>query len=203
MDTGLCRRPEESSPGVSQGSDAGTSSSRNRTADTVASRRARIGEALRTLEISSQEQLRTLLAAEGIEVSQGTLSRDLLALGAVRQLLADGGVRYGLRSSPVLASLPRQDALARVVSDVLVSAEAAGNIAVLRTPPGAAQYLAETVDRSGVSEVVGTVAGDDTVIVVARTLRDAQQLCDVLLNLAGGSRSRSPRSPAKKAGARP
>jgi transcriptional regulator of arginine metabolism len=178
-------------------------SGRYRAADTVASRRARIGEALRTLEISSQEQLRTLLAAEGIEVSQGTLSRDLLALGAVRQLLADGGVRYGLRSSPVLASLPRQDALARVVSDVLVSAEAAGNIAVLRTPPGAAQYLADTVDRSGVSEVVGTVAGDDTVIVVARTLRDAQQLCDALLNLAGGSRSRSPRSPAKKAGARP
>ena len=203
MGAGLCGGPAESGASVSPSSDMNPRSGRYRAADTVASRRARIGEALRTLEISSQEQLRTLLAAEGIEVSQGTLSRDLLALGAVRQLLADGGVRYGLRSSPVLASLPRQDALARVVSDVLVSAEAAGNIAVLRTPPGAAQYLAETVDRSGVSEVVGTVAGDDTVIVVARTLRDAQQLCDALLNLAGGSRSRSPRSPAKKAGARP
>jgi len=163
-----------------------------RVPDSVASRRARVAEILHQGEVTSQGQLREMLLADGIAISQGTLSRDLDAVGAVRQLQADGRARYVLSSAPMPPSLPRPEALARVAADLLVSAEAAGNIAVLRTPPGGAQYLAGSLDRSGLPEVVGTVAGDDTVLVVARTLRAAQDLCEVLLQLASRGSSRSP-----------
>jgi len=169
---------------------------------TVASRRARILDALGTQSISSQEQLRDFLAGEGIAVSQGTLSRDLVALGAVRQVLPDGQVRYGLRTGRAVASLPRPDGLARVATDVLVSAEAAGNIAVLRTPPGAAHYLADSLDRSDagdvVGHIVGTVAGDDTVLVVLRTQREARQLCEMLGDLAARGRITGGQDPGRR-----
>lgn len=171
-----------------------------RAPDSVASRRARISEILQRGEVTSQEQLRELLAAEGIVVSQGTLSRDLDAVGAVRHVNGDGQVRYALRSEQVLSALPRDEALARVAADLLISAEAAGNIAVLRTPPGGAQYLAGSLDRSGLEQVVGSVAGDDTVLVVARTLRAAQELCAVLLDLASRGASRSVRASAPDSG---
>ena len=171
-----------------------------RVPDSVASRRARVAEILQLERVASQEQLREILGDEGIAVSQGTLSRDLDAVGAVRQVDSDGRTRYQLRSAPADWRIPRQDALARVAADLLVSAEAAGNIAVLRTPPGGAQYLAGSLDRSGLEQVVGSVAGDDTVIVVARTLRSAQELCEVLLALASRTSGRSARGSVADAG---
>lgn len=168
--------------------------------DSVTSRRARVSEVLQQGEVTSQEQLRELLAAEGIVVSQGTLSRDLDAVGAVRHAHGNGPARYVLGSEQVLATLPRDEALARVIADLLVSAEAAGNIAVLRTPPGGAQYLAGSLDRSGLEQVVGSVAGDDTVLVVARTLRAAQELCADLVDLASRGASRPVRGSGPDAG---
>lgn len=152
---------------------------------TVAARRSRIEDVISSCDVTSQAQLRALLAAEGIEVSQGTLSRDLDAIGAVRQVGSGGIVRYAIRSHPVVSRVrPGTDPVVRVAVDVLVGAQPAGNIAVLRTPPGAAQYLAGALDRSDAHGIVGTVAGDDTVLAVMPTQERARALCAELLALA-------------------
>lgn len=155
---------------------------------TMAARRARISEIISVRAIASQDDLRRLLHSEGIDVTQATVSRDLEALGAVKRQEADGQIRYEILQPTVSRLSPSTgaDALARVAADVLLDAEAALNIAVLHTPPGAAHYLAGFLDRTNVEELVGTVAGDDTVIVVMRTAEAASDLCDRLLMLAGG-----------------
>jgi len=180
-----------------------TPGSTRREPDTVTSRRSRICHELTTRSIASQEELRSVLASEGFTVSQGTLSRDLVAVGAVREVMGDGQVRYVLRRGPALSTLPRKDGLARVSGHVLISAEAAGNIAVLRTPPGAAHYLADSLDRSEVGDVLGTVAGDDTLLVVARSARAARGLCRELLDLAARGRTSSQSPPDERTGVGP
>ena len=112
-----------------------------------------------------------LLAAEGIEVTQATLSRDLEELGAVKLRGADGGVGAYVvpeDGSPVRGVTGGTERMSRLLGELLVSTDASGNLAVLRTPPGAAQYLASAIDRAALPYVVGTIAGDDTVLVVAR-----------------------------------
>lgn len=154
----------------------------------MAARRARIAEMITETAIASQDDLRRLLHGEGIDVTQATVSRDLEALGAVKRHESDGQVRYEILQPTVSRLSPSTgaDALARVAADVLLDAEAALNIAVLHTPPGAAHYLAGFLDRTNVEELVGTVAGDDTVIVVMRSTEGASDLCERLLLLAGG-----------------
>jgi len=154
----------------------------------MVARRARIASLVSSRQIASQEDLGRLLDAEGIHVTQATLSRDLDALGAVKEHLANGEVRYAVPSRAALdTSIPREDhSLHRIVADTLLRAEAAGNIAVVRTPPGAAQYLAGHLDRNPGFETVGTVAGDDTIIIVMRTPKDAQNLCETLVSMSTG-----------------
>lgn len=154
----------------------------------MVARRARIAELLAELPIASQHDLRGRLLAEGINVTQATVSRDLEAIGAVKRLGTDGAVQYEIVQPTVSRLSPSNgtDALARIASDVLLDAEAALNIAVLHTPPGAAHYLAGFLDRTNVTDLVGTVAGDDTVIVVMRSVEAAGDLCERLLALAGG-----------------
>jgi transcriptional regulator of arginine metabolism len=172
---------------------------RQATPRTVAARRSRIEDVIASREVTSQGQLRALLAAEGIEVSQGTLSRDLDAIGAIRQVGSGGIVRYAVRSHPVVSRVrPGTDPVVRVAADVLVGAQPAGNIAVLRTPPGAAQYLAGALDRSHAHGIVGTVAGDDTVLAVMPSNQLARALCDELLAVAGRGQG-SPPGPARAA----
>ena len=140
--------------------------------------------------VTSQDQLRTLLADQGIDVTQATLSRDLEAIGAAKGIAADGSVRYVVldaAQATKLVSAAGLDSIARVMNEVLVSAVAAENLAVLRTPPGAAMYLAGTLDRVGAPQIIGTVAGDDTVLVVTSSAGDAAELCRRLLDLASGS----------------
>jgi len=156
---------------------------------TVTARRARIATLLATHDVSSQEELGHLLDEEGVHVTQATLSRDLVALGAVK----DSAGRYLVDAAAGLdTSLPvtgQEAALARLAGELLVRAEAAGNIAVLHTPPGAAQFLAGHLDRSTVFDSVGTVAGDDTIIIVMRTPEDAEDLCGSLLRMADQRRT--------------
>ncbi len=154
----------------------------------MAARRARIAEIISSTQIASQGDLQAQLRREGITVTQATVSRDLEAIGAVKRHESDGSIRYEIVQPTVSRLSPSTgaDALARVAADVLLDAEAALNIAVLHTPPGAAHYLAGFLDRTNVEELVGTVAGDDTVIVVMRTVESASDLCDRLLLLAGG-----------------
>ncbi len=151
-------------------------------------RRSRIATIIATESITSQEELGQLLVAEGISVTQATLSRDLDAIGAQKEVDEDGSARYVLdATSSTDTSIPSAgtDAtLARLASELLVRAEAAGNIAVVHTPPGAAQFFAGHLDRSTVFDAVGSVAGDDTILLVMRTPEEANELCAALLKLA-------------------
>lgn len=161
---------------------------------TATARRARVAALISTRTVGSQDELGQLLAAEGIHVTQATLSRDLLALGATKHMDEYGQAHYVLDAATVDTTVPSAAsegavALARVCAELLVRAEAAGNIAVLHTPPGAAQFLAGHVDRSMAFDTVGTVAGDDTVIIVTRTPREATELCASLLRLADQRRA--------------
>lgn len=160
---------------------------------TMPARRARIASILAAEPVASQYELGQLLLAEGISVTQTTLSRDLEAIGAVKQNDASGSVRYVTNGAGVEFG-SNSDSMGKIVAEVLIGAEAAQNIAVLHTPPGAAHYLAGTLDRSGASDIVGTVAGDDTVLVVMRTTEAALDLCARLLRLAERSGTTIPTS---------
>lgn len=150
-----------------------------------AGRQARIVAILSSAQVRSQNELAALLAAEGIEVTQATLSRDLEELGAVKRG-ADGGTGIYVvpeDGSPVRGVSGGTDRMARLLGELLVSTDDSGNLAVLRTPPGAAHYLASAIDRAALPQVVGTIAGDDTILVVAREPTTGAQLAGMFENL--------------------
>ncbi|MGN9812931.1 arginine repressor [Micromonospora sp. BQ11] len=154
---------------------------------TRAARHARIVELIRDKAIHSQPELADLLAGDGIQVTQATLSRDLKELGAVTARAGDG---RGVYVIPEDGHRPLRDAetaparLVRLLRELLNGVDSSGNIAVLRTPPGAAQYLASALDRAGLTEIVGTIAGDDTILVVAREADGGAALGDKLAGWA-------------------
>jgi transcriptional regulator of arginine metabolism len=153
---------------------------------TRAGRQARIVAILSSSSVRSQTELAAMLSAEGIEVTQATLSRDLEELGAVKLRAADGGVGVYVvpeDGSPVRGVSGGTDRLSRMLGDLLTSTDASGNLAVLRTPPGAAQYLASAIDRASLPYVVGTIAGDDTIFVVAREPMTGAELASTIENL--------------------
>jgi transcriptional regulator of arginine metabolism len=144
------------------------------TALTRSARQARIAELIAASPVTSQTQLAALLAESGIEVTQATLSRDLEELGAVKLRGSDGApASYVLppENAPLRPALSPEAAparLTRLLADLLTSAEGSANLAVLRTPPGAAQFLASALDKVALPDVLGTIAGDDTLMVVSR-----------------------------------
>jgi transcriptional regulator of arginine metabolism len=155
-------------------------------ARTRVARQARIVELITQRAVHSQSELLALLEAEGIGSTQATLSRDLDELGAVKLRGADGGTPVYVipdDGSPVRGIEGGTARLARLLGELLVSADASGNLAVLRTPPGAAHYLASALDRAALHDVVGTIAGDDTLLVVAREPRTGAELVDRLQSL--------------------
>lgn len=144
--------------------------------------------------VTSQEQLVELLAAEGLAATQGTVSRDLEELGAVK-------VRVAGVDRPVyaVAELPKDqvipvDHLRRVLGEWVVDVAWSGNLVVLRTPPGSAHVVASALDRTGLDGMLGTVAGDDTVLVVGGEGGGAS-LAAMLAALAGDGQRRPERSP--------
>jgi transcriptional regulator of arginine metabolism len=127
--------------------------------------------------VHSQSDLVALLKKAGFNVTQATASRDLEEIGAVRGRSADGGSFYELRGSTEKAhSL-------KIPTELILSVEASGNLAVIRTPPGGAQLLASSLDRSGLASIIGTIAGDDTVLVVAKKATGGGELAKELLRL--------------------
>lgn len=151
---------------------------------TRTARQARILGVLEKTRVYSQVQLSELLLDEGIDITQATLSRDLDELGAKKVRPEDGGRAFYAVGSVEQAlaeqlSGPREK-LRRMFDDLVVSVDHSGNIAVLRTPPGAAQYLASFIDRVGMREVVGSIAGDDTIFVLAREPLTGRELGDLL-----------------------
>ena len=130
-------------------------------------RQHRIGLLLSDHAVASQVQLVKLLAEEeGIEATQATVSRDLDEMGAVKVRVVGGQSIYAVPEHPVDQRAPL-DHLRRVMGEWVVEATRSGDLVVLRTPPGSAHVVASALDRSGVDDVIGTVAGDDTLLVIA------------------------------------
>ena len=156
---------------------------------TRTARHARIGELIRDHAVRSQTELAELLAADGVQVTQATLSRDLEELRAVKVRGADGGPgAYVIPEDGRPPLRPAEQAPARLVRllrELLTGTDASANLAILRTPPGAAQFLASALDRSGLPDVVGTIAGDDTILVVAREATGGKALADKLADWGG------------------
>ena len=138
-----------------------------------AARRAKVIELVESGVITSQSDLVKELKRVGYKVTQATASRDLDEIGAVR-----GSRGYQLGSSS-------DDSLSRVLTteNLILSVEYSGNLAVVRTPPGGAQLLASNLDHSGIKSIIGTIAGDDTVLVVARKANGGAELAKELLGL--------------------
>lgn len=154
---------------------------------TRAARHGRISEILRATPVRSQSQLAQLLTESGFDVAIATLSRDLDELGAIKLRAADGGAgRYLIPEdgSPVRGVEGGTDILARRLAELLVSADHSGSTAVLRTPPGGANFLASALDRANLDEIVGCIAGDDTIFVMARQPVTGAELAARLLSLA-------------------
>ena len=147
-------------------------------------RQHRITKLLETKAVGSQAHLVELLAAEGIDATQTTVSRDLEELGALKVRLPGGETAYALPELPSHQVAP-EDHLRRVLGEWVVEADYSGNLVVLRTPPGSAHVVGSALDRSGFAGVIGTVAGDDTVLVVASETSGGASVADRLATVAG------------------
>lgn len=179
---------------------------------TKAARHAQIVSILEQATVRSQEELADWLARRGVRVTQTTLSRDLEELGAVRLRDSGGSLVYALPGEPggpgsrpgglaesmagrtggadsasaeqFSASPEPWGRLARAAAELLVSAEASANLVIVRTPAGAAQFLASVLDHARWPSILGTVAGDDTVLIIARDPAGGDELAQSLLRLA-------------------
>ena len=153
---------------------------------TKTARQARIVDLLSTHRVRSQADLAQLLTDDGVKVTQATLSRDLVEIGAERVRDEKSGLIYAVPNHPVRRS--SSDGIdARMISlfkELLITAEASGNLVILRTPPGAAQFLASSIDQAGVDRVLGTIAGDDTVMVITRAAMGAEEMAEQFLEWA-------------------
>ena len=147
-------------------------------------RQHRISQILANEVVISQEQLVRLLADDGVESTQATVSRDLDDLGAVKVRVSGGESVYAIPEHPADRMVP-VDQLRRVMGEWVVEVESSGNLVVLRTPPGSAHVVASALDRTGIEGSIGTVAGDDTLMVVAAEGTTGENLAVALRNLAG------------------
>jgi transcriptional regulator of arginine metabolism len=150
----------------------------------TAGRRRLLRSILTTRPVTSQQELVDLLDGGGYPVTQATVSRDLDALGAAKERGVDGVARYIIPDRAIPDEAER--AAARSIAEFVESITHSGNIVVLRTPPGAAHLVAGAIDRADLDHVLGTVAGDDTLIVVAAEHRGGSQLADDLEKIGDG-----------------
>ncbi|WP_419926817.1 arginine repressor [Candidatus Poriferisocius sp.] len=146
-------------------------------------RQHRIAQILKRESVSSQDHLVDLLVAEGVVATQATVSRDLDDLGAVK-VPTGGGSVYAIPELPS-EQVTSGDHLRRVLGEWVVAVGCSGNLIVLSTPPGSAHVVGSAVDRSAVDGVLGTVAGDDTVLVVATEAVGGHRVADLFRSLAG------------------
>jgi transcriptional regulator of arginine metabolism len=147
-------------------------------------RQHRIVRLLEERPVSSQAQLVVLLAEGGIEATQTTVSRDLEELGAVKVRFPGGESAYALPELPVRQIAP-EDHLRRVLGEWVVEVASSDNLVVVRTPPGSAHVVGSALDRSALDGILGTVAGDDTVLVVVAGTTGGAPMAERLARLAG------------------
>jgi transcriptional regulator of arginine metabolism len=152
----------------------------------VSARRARAISLIQSGIIHSQTDLVDQLKKSGFRVTQTTASRDLEEIGAVRGRNSNGESVYQIRESS-------DDALTRinpVPSKLILSVDHSANLAVVHTPPGAAQFVASSLDHANLTGVIGTLAGDDTIILVSKKATGGAQLAKELLAFANAKNSR-------------
>jgi transcriptional regulator of arginine metabolism len=147
-------------------------------------RQHRITRLLGEHAVANQTQLVELLAAEGVTATQATVSRDLDDLGAVKVRVAGGATVYAIPELPAEQHAPESH-LHRVLGEWVVEVAHSANLVVLRTPPGSAHVVASALDRTGLRGVIGTVAGDDTLLVVVTEDVGGEAMAAQLSELAG------------------
>ncbi len=147
-------------------------------------RQHRVIQILEQHAVASQGQLVQLLADAGLDATQATVSRDLEEIGAVKVRAAGGESIYAVPELPKDRVAPEEH-LRRVLGDWVVEVAASANLVVVRTPPGSAHVVASALDRASLPEIVGTVAGDDTIMVVASERVGGTKLARRLSGLAG------------------
>lgn len=155
---------------------------------TRAARLSLIEEAILTDVITSQAQLAQMLSRYGIDVTQATLSRDLDEINAVKIRLADGRIAYvlgdGSGNKHAIDTVRIEQQVSRILSGLVTEVSYANNLVVVHTPSGAAQYVASVIDRQPLQGVLGTIAGDDTVLIICSDDDEAGKRADWLLNVA-------------------
>ena len=155
-------------------------------AQSVAARRAKAISLIQEGLVHSQSDLVVLLKKAGYKVTQATASRDLEELGAIRARNSVGESTYEIRESS-------DDAIVRstpVPSQLILTVDHSANLAVIHTPPGAAQFLASSLDHANLTGVIGTIAGDDTIILVSKKATGGANLAKELLAYARGDGKR-------------
>ncbi len=147
-------------------------------------RQHRIARLLEEQAISSQGQIVEMLASEGVVATQATVSRDLEDLGAVKVRIPGGATAYAVPERSKDAASP-DDHLRRVMGEFVVDVAHSANLVVLRTSPGSAHVIGSALDRAGYPDVLGTVAGDDTLILVCADNVGGAEVAERLAGLAG------------------
>ncbi len=150
---------------------------------TKAQRQHKVARILADEAVTSQGQLVDLLAEAGVVATQATVSRDLEELGAIKVRVPGGATVYAIPELPTEQVAP-EDHLRRVLGEWLVEVVRSGDLVLLRTPPGSAHVVASALDRSSQSSLLGTVAGDDTLLAIA-TEGNGERLATDLAGLAG------------------
>jgi transcriptional regulator of arginine metabolism len=147
-------------------------------------RQHKIAQLIKDREVTSQADLVRLLSEEGVEATQVTVSRDLEELGAFKVRGPGGALVYALAEAGGERA-PGDAQLRRVLSEWVADIKSSANLVVVRTPPGCAHVVASALDRARLLEIAGTVAGDDTVLVVAAEGTKGSALAERLASMAG------------------
>ncbi len=151
-------------------------------------RQHRVAELVATGSVGSQAELVEMLAVQGVAATQATVSRDLDDLGAIKVRGPGGESVYAVPELP-FSQRGDDDHLRRILADWVVDVAASGNLIVLRTPPGSAHVVGSALDRAGLDGVLGNVAGDDTLILVADETAGGEAVAMVLREMAGLGRA--------------
>jgi transcriptional regulator of arginine metabolism len=146
-----------------------------------AARQEAIRRLIRAHAVATQEELGQLLAREGFDVTQATLSRDLAQLGAMRVSRPEGGTVYGLEEAPP----PSGEARLLELGEMILTVEDNELLVVVRTRPGSAPPVAAAIDHARFAESLGTIAGDDTIFVAPARGKSARMLCRKLKTIFG------------------
>lgn len=144
-------------------------------------RHVKILEIIENRTISTQQELRNALLAEGYDVTQATVSRDINDLKLIKVRTPSGKYAYGISSRDETLGNPEK--FSKLFSEAMIKADAAQNIVVIKTYPGMANALCSLIDAMRNPDIVGTIAGDDTIFVVLRTNERAQLLKQELQGL--------------------